>query len=180
MQKWKTLQKMGAWIAIISAILFTGIGILGVWDILGSDNRVVYKALSSLAILCFSGLVFLALGRLGQSTYKPTDDESPSFTSSVRNIVILSMTFLTLPHAAIVLFVIWGDIYSYDLFTKAITSFFILLIGTIIVIKGVEAIEKRSTPLVASVSPQNSPSEQPTATANAPYPQYAHREPPQS
>ncbi len=160
MQKWKTLQRIGAWIAIFAGVLFTAVGLLGVWQIIGNENEIMVKSLSSLAILCFTGVVFNALGRLGESAEKVHEGAPSSITTSIRNILLISMAFLTIPHAAVLLYVIWTNLLSSDLFGRAMLSFFVLLIGTVVVIKSIEILERRGTkqdPLVVTLQPQPAP-----------------------
>jgi hypothetical protein len=142
MQKWKTLQNVGAWIAVIAGIIFTAVGMLGVWKVFGSEEQIIFKSLSSLAILCFAGLVFLGLGKLGASMYR--EGEAPTLTGSARAAALLVMCFLTVPHAVVLLYAIWTGLDYGDLFMRAITSFFVLLVGSVVVTKAIEALDRRA------------------------------------
>lgn len=144
MQKWKTLQNVGAWIAVIAGIIFTAVGMLGVWKVFGNEEQIIFKSLSSLAILCFAGLVFLGLGKLGASMYR--EGEAPTLTGRARATALLVMCFLTVPHAVVLLFAIWTGLNYGDLFMRAITSFFVLLIGSVVVTKAIEALDRRIEP----------------------------------
>lgn len=189
MQKWKTLQGIGAWIAVVAGIVFTAVGMLGVWKVFGTEEQVIVKSLSSLAILCFAGLVFLALGKIGASMYK--EDAVPTLSGRARAGALLTMCFLTVPHAVVLLFAIWSELNFGDLFTRAVTSFFILLIGSVVVTKAIEALEHKSESAHAVVNPPMSsatvtPNVPPPQVSQAPgmpdfanqFPQYQHAPPP--
>ena len=62
-----TIQHATAWVMIISAILFAIVGILGVWQVLGDNaGDVVWRALSSLAIIAFAALIINVSVRMAE------------------------------------------------------------------------------------------------------------------
>ncbi|GEM_PF-3591866 len=52
-----TVQKITAWVMISSAVLFALIGIMAVWDVFGNNSDIVWRCLSSLAIIAFAALI---------------------------------------------------------------------------------------------------------------------------
>ncbi len=52
------VQRITAWVMIVSAILFAFIGIMAVWGVFGPNTGdIVWRALSSLAIIKFASLI---------------------------------------------------------------------------------------------------------------------------
>ena len=191
MEKWKLLQGIGAWISAFAGVVFTIAALLGVWGVIGEEGQVLMKSLVSLAVVCFTGLVFIGLGRIGASSY------SESGGSTVRAVLLIGMAFLTIPHAFVVLFAIWTDLMYGDLMGRALTSFFVLLIGSVVVSKAMDGIQHRGAPATpapsqavpmapaapaapaAPIAPMTPAAPAAPATPlQAQFPQYPHRDTP--
>ncbi|MEK7612263.1 MAG: hypothetical protein AAB407_02900 [Patescibacteria group bacterium] len=54
------IKRICLWVVVTSIILFAVIALLAIWDVI-KDNSFVWKSLTSLAVVCFSGLVGVVL-----------------------------------------------------------------------------------------------------------------------
>jgi hypothetical protein len=63
-----TIKHITAWVMIISAILFALIGVLAVWEVLGTNaGDVVWRAFISMVIIAFASLVVNVASRIAMN-----------------------------------------------------------------------------------------------------------------
>ena len=61
------IKQITAWVMILSAILFALIGVLGIWQVFGSNTGdVVWRAFSSLLVIAFAALIINVASRAGE------------------------------------------------------------------------------------------------------------------
>ena len=66
----RSVQKMTAWVMIISAVLFALIGILAIWQVFGDNVGDPFsRAFGSLLVIAFASLIVNVASRTGDSKH---------------------------------------------------------------------------------------------------------------
>ena len=53
----RIVEKISAWVLILSAVVFALVAILSIWQVFGTNNDVAWKALASIIVIMFAALV---------------------------------------------------------------------------------------------------------------------------
>lgn len=65
-----SVQKVTAWVMIISAILFALVGILAIWEVFGENaGDTIGRAFGSLVIVAFAALIVNVASRIGEGKH---------------------------------------------------------------------------------------------------------------
>lgn len=64
------VQKVTAWVMIVSAILFALVGILAIWQVFGENaGDTIGRAFGSLVIVAFAALIVNVASRIGEGKH---------------------------------------------------------------------------------------------------------------
>lgn len=63
----RKVERVTAWVLIISAVLFAVIGIAAIWGAFGDNGDVVWRALGSLSVIALAALVINVGARMAEN-----------------------------------------------------------------------------------------------------------------
>lgn len=64
------IQKVTAWVMIISAILFALVGVMAIWQVFGDNaGDTIGRAFGSLVIIAFAALIVNVASRIGEGKH---------------------------------------------------------------------------------------------------------------
>ncbi len=64
------IQKITAWVMIISAVMFALIGVLAIWQVFGNNaGDTIGRAFGSLVIIAFAALIVNVASRVGEGKH---------------------------------------------------------------------------------------------------------------
>jgi hypothetical protein len=66
LSRFKKVERVTAWVLILSAVLFAVIGILAIWGAFGDDTNVVWRSLGRLSVIALASLVVNVGARMAE------------------------------------------------------------------------------------------------------------------